>query len=536
MSANSGPDGTTQPRKPGGLRGWLGASPRRRRLVAAFAIFYLVVFFLLFSISGPGVTWDETYYLTGGHDFYLPWFARIGTDALSEKAISDHWAQVNWHPPLGQLFIGLSQKLFAGWLGRLVGGRLATALLFAALAAGLYLFMAEHYGDKVGLLSAVCLVGMPRVFGHAHFAALDLPVAAAWFAVTASFVLGLTSRPWRIVAGLGLGAALLVKTSLVPLPLLLLAWALLYYGRRAKWPGLALGLAVPVFFLWPWLWVDTLEHLKGYFGAVHDRPLILVYYFGESLAHSQVPFHYPLVMTLSTTPLLILFAALAGAIHTLRKAKADPVGVLLVATVGYVLAIASAPGIPRYDGVRLFLQALPFLAALAGIGLARAWDYAREQFALSRRTGQALAGVFVAYHLGWLLALHPFYLSDYGGLVGALPGASRLGLETTYWCDALDAKTRDYLNRHAPENARIAIQPYPELMALFFRDHVVFREDLSIVDRTRDQSWDILVLVCRRGMFDEELWRYHLRGTPLFERRLLGVPLCQVFKRMDPGP
>jgi len=520
-----------QPRKPGGIREWLGASLSRRRLVLALAIFYLVFFLLVLSISGPGVTWDEPCYLTGGHDFCLPWFARIGTDALSEKAISDHWAPVNWHPPLGQLLIGIGQRLFADWLGRLVAGRLATASVFAALAAGLYLFMAWRYDEKVGLLSTVCLVGMPRVFGHAHFAAFDLQVAAAWFAVTASFVLGITSTRWRLAAGLGLGAGLLLKTSLVPLPLLLLAWALLYHGRRAKWPCLALGLAVPVFFLWPWLWFDTLVHLKDYLGIVHNRPLILVYYFGKSMAHSQVPFHYPLVMTFSTTPLLIVLAALVGTVHLLKRPKADPVGILWVATVVFVLVIASAPGMPRYDGVRLFLQIFPFIAALAGIGLAVAWEYARERFALRRRSGQALAAAFGVYHLGWLVVLHPFYLSDYGGLVGATPGASRLGLETTYWCETLDAKTREYVNRHAPEGARIAVHPYAHMMFLFFQDHASFREDLSLVDRTRDQSWDILVLTCRRGMFDEELWRYHRGATPLFERNLLGVPLCQVFKK-----
>jgi hypothetical protein len=515
----------------GYLGKWQAIPAVKRRIAVAGVLFSLALAMLLVSLGGPGVGWDEPYYLTAGHDFHLPWFGSIGSGAFSRESIERHWSAVHWHPPLGQILIGLTQYWFAPWLGRLMAGRLATAAVFAALAAGLYLFMAWRYGEATGLLSVVCLVGMPRVFGQAHFADLDLPVTAAWFAVVAAFALGIDNRRWRAVAGLALGIALLTKATAVPLPLLLVAWAAFSHGKRAFRPCLWLLLALPVFLLWPWMWIEPWEHLKGYLGTVQDRPPISVYYFGTAMDRFQVPFHYPLVMTGSTTPVLILLGAFVGACGVLKRWRNDPTGVLLVANAVYVLAIASAPGIAKYDSVRLFLPVFPFLAALGGIGLTRSWDWARERPGLRRNLGPALAGLFAVYHLGWLYVVHPFYLSDYGGAVGALPGANRLGFETTYWCEAVDQPVRDFVNAHASRNAKVAIHPFPLLASLFYLDCAFFREDLQLVDETRERSWDMLVLVCRKGMFDEEMWRCHRERRPVFERRLLGVPLCQVFER-----
>ena len=49
-----------------------------------------------------------------------------------------------------------------------------------------------------------------------------------------------------------------------------------------------------------------------------------------------------------------------------------------------------------------------------------------------------------------MVALHPFGLSYYNGLVGGLPGAERLGLELTYWNDPVDQVLLDQLAREAP--------------------------------------------------------------------------------------
>ena len=63
-----------------------------------------------------------------------------------------------------------------------------------------------------------------------------------------------------------------------------------------------------------------------------------------------------------------------------------------------------------------------------------------------------------------VVALHPFGLSYYNLLVGGLPGAEQLGLELTYWGDAVDRVLLDRLAAAAAPNASAALAPtlYPE--------------------------------------------------------------------------
>ena len=59
--------------------------------------------------------------------------------------------------------------------------------------------------------------------------------------------------------------------------------------------------------------------------------------------------------------------------------------------------------------------------------------------------------------------MHPFGLSYYNALVGGLPGAERLGLELTYWGDAVDRVLLDRLVREVPPDETAALVPtlYP---------------------------------------------------------------------------
>jgi hypothetical protein len=63
-----------------------------------------------------------------------------------------------------------------------------------------------------------------------------------------------------------------------------------------------------------------------------------------------------------------------------------------------------------------------------------------------------------------VVMLHPFGLSYYNGLVGGLPGAERLGLELTYWGDAVNTPIlEDLASRIRPgETAALAPTLAPE--------------------------------------------------------------------------
>ncbi len=58
-----------------------------------------------------------------------------------------------------------------------------------------------------------------------------------------------------------------------------------------------------------------------------------------------------------------------------------------------------------------------------------------------------------------MVAIHPFGLSYYNALVGGLPGAERLGLELTFWGDAVDRPLLDRLAREARAGETAALAP-----------------------------------------------------------------------------
>ena len=513
---------------------WKQLPLTRRRLTTVIALFYAAFVLILVSISGPGLAWDEPFYLTAGYQFYLKWFSRIGTDAFTRKAIQECWSAVQWHPPLGQLLIGVMRLLAEDWLGPLVAGRLAGALFFSGLVAGLYLFAARHYGELAGVCASLCLLCMPRLFGHAHFTALDLPAAATWFAATAVFVEGVDRNArWWAAAGAVLGLAWLTKTTCFPLPLLFVSWAVWSRGKKALGPCLGLAAAIPVFFLWPLMWIQPWEQFKTFFGTVSARPSINLLYFGRVYDCFDTPWHYPLVMILGTLPVCITAVAVLGSWISLRNWREDRLCVLVFANIAFLLFVTSLPGIAKYDGVRLFLPMFPFIAVFAGIGLSRTF----EKWIAAGKPGtfvKSVLALFFAYHLVWLYALQPFYLSDYSLLFGGLPGAERAGMETTYWEEAIDKDVIGFVNENAPTDARVALFPYPELAKRFHEDMGTFREDIVLVDPREDGTWTIEILVCRRGMFDHAARRLYENERPLFERKLMGVPLCQVYGRRSP--
>jgi hypothetical protein len=107
-----------------------------------------------------------------------------------------------------------------------------------------------------------------------------------------------------------------------------------------------------------------------------------------------------------------------------------------------------------YDGERLFMPVFPFLAALAGIGFS--WLVALITNLLKRvkRVGLTMPITIImgmallVPQLVTMLRLYPHLLSYYSEDVGGLQGATKLGLETTYWCDPF-VSAIPYINTHA---------------------------------------------------------------------------------------
>ena len=198
-----------------------------------------VVLALLLTTAGAiGVTWDEPIYSQAAENA-ARWFGTLlqggPAAAFEQTAFGVGWGLVNEHPPLVRVLNGLGWAVTRGFLpaptAHRVGSMLLAALTIGVLAAA----TARRSGVAAGLFAAAAALTMPRVFFHVHLGALDFAHAATWFLATLAFYYAASSRRWwaPLLAGLGLGLALLTKINAVLLVPYWGIWLLLYRRREA---------------------------------------------------------------------------------------------------------------------------------------------------------------------------------------------------------------------------------------------------------------------------------------------------------------
>jgi len=436
--------------------------------------------------NGPGVTCDELYHaLTAKRQVWA--LERYGLGFFRPAVVEEVFPfQADGpppHPPLVHWIFGLVHRLVDPAPEELrvvsiVGARLGAALGYGLLVLLVGLWTARYEGPWAGTTAALACALMPRVFAHGHLAALEIWTAltlwaALWAAAEAegrSAWKGLGRLGEKVfcrlegVFWLGAGAVwgltLLTRLHGVLLGPLVAGWLL---GRRrqqalaplAIW---ALGGILIFFFGWPWLWYATLDRLRLYLASGSHRLPIHVFYLGRVWQDWQTPWHYPWVIFFSTVPAGLLGLGLAGLWAKRRLWTQQPHGLLWIGLAVGGLTLFSWPGVPVYDGERLFLFVYPVWAAWVGVGC----QWLREtllrwiQKSLPRaaalkpavRMGRwgkdapdrVAAGVVLMLLLLQAVGLvlyHPCQLSYYNLLVGGLAGADRLGLEVNYWADAV---------------------------------------------------------------------------------------------------
>lgn len=440
--------------------------------------------------EGPGITLDESFNVQMG---VYQWRAlRDGGNfllLLPESVENVFGPKSNYnpdHPPLGRVWLGFWHDLVE-WLVppsdhplneygiRFVTdcARVGSATAFALTVFLIGVFATKWYGRVAGIVAAVSLVLMPRVFAHAHLASLEtfmnLTYSAAILAVAHWWRADADKRQLRwiipILTGVLFGFALLTKMQAILIPPAVGVWALWHWRVRAIKPLAIFGLVgLIVFFVgWPWLWLDPLHNVREYFARTTSRAVLNCYYLGQVWADKDVPWHYPFVMFAITVPVGLHAFGLLGIVGQSPKLTRSvseehatsgprsrfglvcgPREQLLLAATLFPLVLFAVPGIAVYDGERLFLVTYPMWAVLIGRGAGLALNHLREKadssrwrlVATQRARAIAISLFLLAQSIG-VIVMHPCQLSYYNLLVGGLYGADRLGFERTYWGDSI---------------------------------------------------------------------------------------------------
>ncbi|MCX7919609.1 MAG: glycosyltransferase family 39 protein [bacterium] len=559
------------------------------------------------TIPDYGITWDEPLYFRAAKS-YTDWFGLIFSGdwqtALNSKTIDTYWQHNSQHPPLTKLLAGLTYTITKHWLDDVIAFRLAELFWYLTLLLVVYHVAQSFYGKNVAWVAMLATAVMPRLFADAHLLELDLPLATIWLCTVYAFYRGIDNnkyyvlktknhrrlfgfrisdfgfnRPviWSLICGLGFGFALLTKVIAVFVIIPLFVWAQIFHRNKYTNNLFCMFTIGPIIFIlfWPWLWNNTFIRILDYFAFffLMESPL-KTFYLGH--AYASTPWHYPLVLTLTTVPIGILLLALYGILrsfvsHCYPAFKGITVfprclmsflrgknpnikyivfqhhafNTLLLFNIGFFLIFFALPGTLVIDGVRYFLPIFPMLAIFAGQGFAEIRSkMLASKTNIAKLTFQFINLIIVV--IVFLLPLvsiatyHPYQLSYFNELVGGLKGATKLGFETTYWGEVITQKEIDWLNRNLPFQAKVKILPvYPAnhapVAALsFYPDVVVYYQQRGIIRSDinffADPPYDYFILISRQGLFTPFDWRLYQEEQPTYRTELFGVQLLGIYK------
>jgi 4-amino-4-deoxy-L-arabinose transferase-like glycosyltransferase len=529
------------------------------------------IFMLVATNDQVGVPRDESFYFAAA-DRAGEWWAGVldpEVESTSKAQIDRGFKYNHEHPVLMKSLFGIShhvlnQKL--GWVqDHMLAYRLPTMIL-AGLAAWLtFLLGLALHGRTAGLLAALALMAMPRVFFHAHLACFDAPVTFAWLLICYTYLRAARSRRWAIAAGLALGVGLATKLNTTFVPFVLLgaaafdAWQ--YKTRTGSWraPEGARGpltyhgwiagsmfVLGPLVFLahWPWLWYDTAQHIGWYVNFHAKHVHYPVDYLGILYFKPPFPLHFPFWLTLVTVPLGILVFGAIGLWTTTARAwrairQGDPedrqgMDLMVLANLGSPMIVIALPFTPIFGGTKHWMPAMPFLAVLAAAGLLRVAQ-GMAPHAKPKLRGALVAGLaalMLVPALWATFAYGPHGPAYYNALAGGPPGAAESRLARNFWGYSTIAAT-EALNRDLEDGAMAFWHNATQGAIRAYQRDDRLRKDIRYTGDWTVPYSDWAVYCDAREKLPEELdiWRDYGTDWPVDGVFLDGVQLIGVYHR-----
>jgi hypothetical protein len=519
---------------------------------AVLGVSYLAL--LLSTVHDLGYARDEGFYFEAARS-YEAWFELLRTDfskAMDPVEADRYWYVNREHPALMKSLFALSHRyLFNGLqLFREQG----TAYRFPGMVVSTlgvvvtYVWGARESGRLAGVVGALSLALMPRVFYHSHLACFDMPVTALLLLTSYAFARSLDGgRGWAIATGVIYGLLLNTKHNAWLLPGAFGLHFLLTRGKSAlaelrakRWPVphafLAMLLISPLVFYagWPWIWHDTLPRLRAYANFHLQHEYYNMEFLGQTYWKPPMPRLYAWLMTLATVPsiTLLLFAVGLGvSVWQRRERFSTPLLWLLC------LLICYAPwwsnGTPIFGGTKHWMTAYPFLCLFAGRGFAFAASRIAQLFSGKSWATAAPSAVAALSLLGPLcMTLHstPWGLSFYTALVGGVPGAASMGLNRSFWGYTTGAMQGE-INQRAPQRATVFVHDTAlaswEMLRLDRRVRDDLRGRLSIPA----SALALFHYEPHMRRVEYQIWTEYGHAAPVAIRAYDGVPIVWLHAR-----
>ncbi len=464
--------------------------------------------FGMVALPEVNVTWDEALGDLFFGQRYLSYFTSfdpIYLDVHADPYPAGHQPDLRLSPfrgrpweyyPFANTVAAATSVVFSdllGWLDAFDGFH-AVNLLFASL---LLVVMFRFTEVRLGMVAAVAslglLFGSPRIVAHMLANIKDFPLMTLYALTAFAFFRAFEAGSVRgiLASGVLLGLTLGTKANALFFPLmvvLLLIGAGVPETWRQRRGTLAATLisagtlaVVVMVAVWPYLWIDPIEHFGRHLRYILTRK--------DAIASE---FEAPVLSAIAlTTPPIFLGAFVLGLGVTLRRAfRRERLAIFLLAWMASSLARYLLPQSTNFDGVRHFLEFFPAMALVAGWGVA--WLLHHATARLENRAvvnaSKAVALLLVLLPGAWsVLRTHPFQLAYWNSLAGGYAGARAADLPQAgdYWGTSYRQGLR-WLNQHAEPGALVAVPVVEHAVRLVAPERL--RDDLTLLPITTPYS------------------------------------------------
>ncbi|MBU3583730.1 glycosyltransferase family 39 protein [Polynucleobacter sp. 15G-AUS-farblos] len=428
-------------------------SHNRKARAWCVSLFFLCWFALGISIYKQyGISWDESIERTTGivsvnyigDKLHLSPIINNETLSRFKHHQLETYPDRVFGPLFGIISVVLERALHigGGWNEKEIFQfrHLLTFLIVLGGGFAIFRLSERRFSDwRIGLLTLSFFVLSPRFFAESFYNNKDL-VFLSVFAIATNCMIQFILKPQfgaMIFAAFTAAIVIDIRITGIVLPAVTLTILILRATKKEiLWSAIGkmgalylIAIAIAIVAMWPWLWSSPLprflEALKAF--SRWTRSDSLLFFMGQFIRSTQLPWEYAPVWIAITTPLLYLFTFLIGALATIFQFLKKPFSlwaseeqlqdlIFVGLCASPVLAVIFLHSV-IYDGWRHLYFIYPSILLLATKGCIIIWRKFRAYPPL-RISSTVILIVSVLLTANWMVHAHPLQNVYFNALVG----------------------------------------------------------------------------------------------------------------------